>query len=55
VVNLKGPALIGREEELAVLDAQLGRATRGEFSIVLLLGDPGVGKTRLARELVARH
>jgi predicted ATPase len=31
------------------------RAVRGEFRSVLLLADPGIGKTRLAREFLARR
>jgi DNA-binding CsgD family transcriptional regulator/tetratricopeptide (TPR) repeat protein len=40
---------------LALLETELGRAGAGGFRIVLLLADPGVGKTRLVRELLARH
>jgi DNA-binding CsgD family transcriptional regulator len=47
--------LVGRGGELAQLDAELRRATAGELRCVLLLADPGVGKTRLAAELLARH
>ena len=49
------PELVGRREELAALEDELGRAGAGEFRLVLLLGDAGVGKSRLARELLARH
>ena len=51
----QGPALVGRGHELALLETELVRARAGEFRIVLLLADPGVGKTRLVRELLARH
>lgn len=50
----RGPRLVGRERELAVIEAELARAVEGEFRCVLLLGDPGVGKTRLASEILAR-
>jgi DNA-binding CsgD family transcriptional regulator len=50
----RGPRLVGREPELAVLEAELRRAN-GELRCVLILGEPGVGKTRLAHELLAIH
>lgn len=49
----RGPRLVGREREVAVLHEALGRAASGQFTCVLLEGDPGVGKTRLADELAA--
>jgi class 3 adenylate cyclase/DNA-binding CsgD family transcriptional regulator len=51
----RGPPLVGRDEQLAFLEEELKRAAAGEFRCVLVLGEPGVGKTRLAGELVARH
>jgi class 3 adenylate cyclase len=51
----QGPRLVGRDRELAVLESEFARAVEGEFRCVLLLGDPGVGKSRLASEVVARH
>ncbi|HEY3239715.1 MAG TPA: AAA family ATPase [Acidimicrobiia bacterium] len=51
----RGPQLVGRERELAVLEAELDRVADGEFRCVLILGEAGVGKTRLAGELGARH
>ena len=47
--------LVGRGGELAQLEAELRRAVAGELRCVLLLADPGVGKTRLAAELLGRH
>lgn len=46
--------LIGRHAELAVLDALIAQTTAGAGGVVLLAGDPGVGKTRLAREATER-
>jgi DNA-binding CsgD family transcriptional regulator len=46
--------LVGRGAELAELRRELQHASAGEFRIVLLLADPGIGKTRLAREFLAR-
>jgi predicted ATPase len=42
--------LVGRGPELAVLDVALGEAVRGRGSVVVLTGEPGLGKTRLVRE-----
>jgi DNA-binding CsgD family transcriptional regulator/tetratricopeptide (TPR) repeat protein len=46
--------LVGRAPELAELEHEQRRAAAGEFRSVLVLADPGVGKTRLVREFVAR-
>jgi DNA-binding CsgD family transcriptional regulator/tetratricopeptide (TPR) repeat protein len=48
------PILVGRVEELQVLEAALGRATNSEPAVVLVGGEAGVGKTRLVAELTAR-
>ena len=45
--------LVGRAEELALLDAALVDLTHGESKSVELVGDPGIGKTRLLEELAA--
>jgi DNA-binding CsgD family transcriptional regulator/transcriptional regulator with XRE-family HTH domain/tetratricopeptide (TPR) repeat protein len=45
------PILIGRERELEILRGRLASASTG--GAVFLLGDPGVGKTRLVTELLA--
>jgi DNA-binding CsgD family transcriptional regulator len=47
--------LVGRREEMAVLEDEFARAAAGEFRVVLLSGEAGVGKSRLGRELLARH
>lgn len=44
--------LVGRRAELAVLRSELDRARHGEFRCLLLHGEPGAGKTRLATELL---
>ncbi len=41
--------LVGRDAELAVLAALITQAKAGAGGVVLLTGEPGVGKTRLAR------
>ena len=45
------PPLVGRGRELSLLLQRLTAAGRGESSIVVLSGEPGVGKTRLLTEL----
>ncbi|HEX6705729.1 MAG TPA: AAA family ATPase [Albitalea sp.] len=47
------PGFIGRQAELDALHAALARAGAGRPGIVLLAGEPGIGKTRTAQELVA--
>jgi len=45
--------LIGRDEELAQLRAALAEARAGRGSLVEIVGEPGIGKTRLIEELHA--
>src|SRR6516165_10226021 len=46
--------LIGREEELDFLLERQRLAWKGEGQIVLILGEPGIGKSRLAAALAER-
>jgi DNA-binding SARP family transcriptional activator len=46
--------LVGRRAELARLEAVLDHAASGRGGVVLVAGEPGIGKTRLAEEVVAR-
>lgn len=46
---------IGRERELAVLDEWLAQAMHGRGQVIGLVGEPGVGKSRLIAELRRRH
>ncbi len=48
------PRLVGRDEQLFVLEAGLLAAHRGESRLVALGGEAGMGKTRLASELANR-
>ncbi len=45
--------MVGRERELRLLRHAAGSAEAGAVRVVLVLGEAGVGKTRLAQELVA--
>ena len=47
-------ALVGREEELELLLRRWSRAKSGEGQVVLLAGEPGIGKSRLAAALQER-
>ena len=47
-------ALIGRVAELHQLDANLRAARSGEFRLVLLAGEAGIGKTRVLDEFLDR-
>lgn len=48
------PVLIGRDEQLSLLEDALLAAHRGEGQMVVLAGEAGMGKTRLASELQKR-
>ena len=43
--------LVGREEELSLLRRRWERALAGEGQVILLSGEPGIGKSRLLQEL----
>jgi class 3 adenylate cyclase/predicted ATPase len=44
--------LIGREEEVALLTRRWERAKAGDGSVVLIVGEPGIGKSRIAQTLL---
>jgi class 3 adenylate cyclase/predicted ATPase len=46
--------LVGREEEIAILMRRWERARRGDGQLVLIVGEPGLGKSRLIEEFHAR-
>jgi tetratricopeptide (TPR) repeat protein len=46
--------LVGRDEELAMLERRWQQAKAGEGCVVLLSGEPGIGKSRLAQTLIER-
>jgi DNA-binding CsgD family transcriptional regulator/tetratricopeptide (TPR) repeat protein len=51
VADLLAPVVIGRAKELDTLWTSLESAAAGRGSAVLVTGEPGVGKTRLLREV----
>ena len=53
IVRRAGGAFVGRDAPLARLTAALDRARAGERRLVLIGGEPGIGKTRLMAELCA--
>jgi TolB-like protein/class 3 adenylate cyclase/predicted ATPase len=54
---LRGPALtplVGRSEETDLLLRRWDRAKRGDGQVVLVFGEPGIGKSRVAAALMER-
>jgi hypothetical protein len=49
--RLGGGRLVGREREFAELSALWQSAVAGSGQVALISGEPGIGKTRLSREL----
>lgn len=52
--TLTEPAFVGRDKELATLEAQLKRTEKGEGGVVLLESESGGGKSRLLTEFALR-
>ena len=46
-------SLVGRRWEMAALDAMVDRAIGGRGGVVNVVGPPGIGKSRMAREAAA--
>ena len=52
-VSSSGSVFVGRLREMAQLKAALDDALSGRGQMVMLVGEPGIGKTRTAQELAA--
>jgi DNA-binding CsgD family transcriptional regulator/tetratricopeptide (TPR) repeat protein len=50
----RGTPFVGRQHEVSVLLDHLTAAGRGDGGLVLVAGEPGIGKTRLLSELATR-
>lgn len=48
----EGGALVGRRQEMAVMLGRVDELLSGQGGAILVEGDPGIGKTRLIRELM---
>ena len=46
--------LVGREEEIALLTRRWAQAKQGEGQVVLMRGEPGIGKSRITQVLRSR-
>jgi class 3 adenylate cyclase/tetratricopeptide (TPR) repeat protein len=53
-VSAPGARLVGRDEELEAALEHVHDVLAGRGSLLLVFGEPGIGKTRLLRELCAR-
>ena len=54
IENLGHNQFVGREQEMSSLMSALGSAMSGQGRLVMLAGEPGVGKTRIVQELAAQ-
>ncbi|KUI46632.1 cyclase [Mycobacterium sp. GA-1199] len=54
VIRRPEASLIGRGWEMAALEAMVNRAIGGRGSVVSVVGPPGIGKSRVAREVAAQ-
>ncbi|MCI0437671.1 MAG: AAA family ATPase [Chloroflexi bacterium] len=52
-IGQPGGAFVGREREFSGLDAALQDAVSGRGRVVMIAGEQGIGKTRMAEELAA--
>ena len=53
--RMRAPTLfLGREEEIDILERRWQRTCAGEGQVVLLSGEPGIGKSRIVSELERR-
>ena len=48
------PPFVDRDDELRALEDLRGRAARGRAQVVMVAGEPGIGKTRVVEEFLGR-
>jgi tetratricopeptide (TPR) repeat protein len=53
-IGTDGNAFVGRERELRVLQEELAETSSGRGRLVTIVGDAGIGKTRIIEEFVSR-
>jgi predicted ATPase len=53
MATLRDDAFVGRQREMSELKTALEDALSGQGRLVMLAGEPGIGKTRTAQELAA--
>src|SRR2546423_352505 len=51
--RVSSPTFVGRSEELGALADAVSAAAAGSESVVLISGEPGIGKSRLISEFAA--
>jgi class 3 adenylate cyclase len=55
-LSVNGSTFVGRSAERALLDRTWKRSVAGDHTVAVLVGEPGIGKTRLAASFAAaRH
>jgi DNA-binding NtrC family response regulator/tetratricopeptide (TPR) repeat protein len=47
-------AFVGRDEEMSLLESRVSQAVQGRGQVIGIVGEPGIGKSRLVHELRAR-
>ena len=53
MVSQPSPIFVGRQREIAGLTAALDSSIAGHGGLAMLVGEPGIGKTRTALELAS--
>jgi tetratricopeptide (TPR) repeat protein len=53
MVSQHGQILVSRQQEMAEIGSALDDAMSGRGRLIMLAGEPGIGKTRMAQELAA--
>jgi predicted ATPase len=51
--DLESNQFVGRHREMELLNAALDQVSSGHGRLVMLVGEPGIGKTRTAQEFIA--